>query len=230
MKKERKQLKDRIKEAMEERGIKIPQLAKETKIPKDRIYKWYQDDTNPKYEDALVLENWLSSQKIDKTPQDTSISENPQAADVQKKYNRFDSKLNARPEGIPIFEDAPFTLSNVESYNDSITDKPDFWVTIPGLRKCNYGCRATGDSMHPLIRNHALVVGEELEDISFILFGEIYIIQTRNNIETVKYIHPHERDDAVVLLVPYNKTAQSTPIPKKDILRLFRARAVFNVL
>lgn len=144
--------------------------------------------------------------------------------------NRRNHKNSHPPDSIPIFEDAPFTLSNIESYRDQTTMEPDFWVTIPGLRKCNYGCRATGDSMHPLIRNHALVVGEEVTDLSFILFGDIYIVQTKNNIETIKYLHPHETDTSMLVLVPYNEKAKSTPIRKEDILKLYRAKAVFNVL
>lgn len=143
---------------------------------------------------------------------------------------RRDQKLNGVQEGIPIYEDAPFTLTNTESYRDVDIDKPDFWITIPGLRKCNYGCRASGDSMHPLIRNHALVVGEEITDLSFILFGEVYIVITKNGTETVKYIHPNETEKDELLLVPFNKRATTTPIHKSEILKLYRAKAVFNVL
>lgn len=134
-------------------------------------------------------------------------------------------------EGIPIYEEAPFTLTNVPSYRDHKLDQPDFWVTIPGLRKCNYGCRAVGDSMHPLIRSHALVVGEEIVDWqSFFPKGDIYIIRAKNGTETVKYIQPHPSDDTKFLLVPYNKKASTDEIRKEDIMQLFAAKAVFNVL
>lgn len=138
---------------------------------------------------------------------------------------------NNNIRAIPVYEAEPSTLSNVESYRDQPPpETPDFWVTIPQLRDCNYGCRAKGDSMHPLIRTNALVIGKEILDLSVVVFGEVYIIKTKNGIETVKYIHPHESDPEIVLLVPYNGKAKSTPIHKSDILRLFEAKAVFNTL
>jgi transcriptional regulator with XRE-family HTH domain len=59
-----KPLKDRLKEEMKRRGVKMPQLEKETGIPKDRMYKWFQSDNVPKYEDAIILENWMQSGTI----------------------------------------------------------------------------------------------------------------------------------------------------------------------
>lgn len=56
-------LKDRVKEALERRGVKIPALAKQSGIPKDRIYAWYRDNTDPKMKDVERLENWLSEEK-----------------------------------------------------------------------------------------------------------------------------------------------------------------------
>jgi transcriptional regulator with XRE-family HTH domain len=162
-------------------------------------------------------------------------TENVSREKSTKKENHIAVRTNFRnkiSEGsTPIYEDAPFTLSNIQSYRDQQVDEPDFWVTIPGLRKCNYGCRAVGDSMHPLIRSHALVVGEEIIDWqSFFPKGDIYIIRARNGTETVKYIQPHPTDDTKFLLVPYNKKAATDEIKKEEILQLFKAKAVFNVL
>jgi transcriptional regulator with XRE-family HTH domain len=54
-----KPLKVKLKEELKKRGLKIPALADQTGIPKDRIYAWYRDDTNPKAEDAVLLEEWI---------------------------------------------------------------------------------------------------------------------------------------------------------------------------
>lgn len=58
-----KDLKIRLKEAMAKRGIKVPALSDQTGIPKDRVYAWYRDNTSPKTEDAIILENWLNEEK-----------------------------------------------------------------------------------------------------------------------------------------------------------------------
>jgi dsDNA-binding SOS-regulon protein len=52
-----KPLKDRLQEIMKARKVKVPQLAVETKIPKDRIYAWY---TSPKADDQVKLEAWIN--------------------------------------------------------------------------------------------------------------------------------------------------------------------------
>jgi transcriptional regulator with XRE-family HTH domain len=55
-----KQLKDRLKEVMKSRKISFPELEKQTNIPANRMYKWYQQGTNPKKEDSDILEKWLN--------------------------------------------------------------------------------------------------------------------------------------------------------------------------
>ena len=145
-----KSLKERLKEAMEERKMSFPKLERITGIKASRMYKWYEENTNPKTADAEILEKWLRGE-LEESPRDYLKS-------------RRDDKLNHVAEGIPIYEESPYTLGNVESYRDTPVERADFWITIPGLRNCNYGVRATGDSMHLLIRNHALVVGEEVAD------------------------------------------------------------------
>lgn len=58
-----KSLKDIVKERMDELGIKVPDLSKQTNIPKDRIYKWYDKKrpVNPKSADEKILQKWLNS-------------------------------------------------------------------------------------------------------------------------------------------------------------------------
>lgn len=154
-------------------------------------------------------------------------NETDQAPFVER---RLKKKLDNKPSGMPVFESSPMTLSNKESFRDEQTDQPDFWLSIPQYRKCNYACRAKGDSMHPVIRNHALVGGKEITDLSVIIFGDIYIVHTRNGIETIKYIHPDPLNLENILLVPYNENAKTTPIHKSDILRLYQAEFVINPL
>lgn len=57
-----KPLKDRLKEVMELRRVKVPALSEQTGIPKDRIYAWYRDNTSPKAEDQIRLEKWLNGE------------------------------------------------------------------------------------------------------------------------------------------------------------------------
>jgi transcriptional regulator with XRE-family HTH domain len=55
-----KPLKDKVKEEMKKRKVSVLELSKETGIPSPRIYKWYQEGTNPKADDVVLLSKWLS--------------------------------------------------------------------------------------------------------------------------------------------------------------------------
>lgn len=210
----------RLFETLKKEGVSVPVFSIETGIPKDRVYKWKQQGTNPKSDDEKIILNWLH-----KVPHETIASE-PKASYLK---TRQDIKNSVR-QGIPIYEAAPVTLTSTPSIRDERADGPDFWVTIPNLRDCNYGTRCKGDSMHPLIRTNALVIGREITDMKVIIFGEIYIILTKGGIETVKYIHPHDSEKDIILLVPYNNKAKVTPVHKSDILKLYEAKAVFNTI
>lgn len=55
-------------DVMAERGKKVPTVAKEAGIPKDRIYKWLQQGNNPKAEDEKKINKWIYGDKEEKVP------------------------------------------------------------------------------------------------------------------------------------------------------------------
>lgn len=168
------------------------------------VYKWEKGTKPTNYDDLQKLESILTGGALTPPP-------------------------SGGWPGIPVYEASPITATNTEVYHDERIDKPDFYLNVPALRDCNYAARARGDSMHPKISNGDIVIGKELMDASVILFGEIYIIHTRNGIETVKYIHPCDDDSDCLELVPLNSSARKTRIKKTDIARLFEYRAVFKL-
>jgi hypothetical protein len=74
-------IKDRIKEELKRRCIKIPALAQQAGIPKDRIYGWYRDKTSPKAEDQAILEKWLAGETSTKNEE---ISNNVSRSTVSR--------------------------------------------------------------------------------------------------------------------------------------------------
>jgi len=214
-----------VRELVKNKAYKVTEIAVITGINRDRLYKWMDGSANPKTEDNAILEKWL--QQLEILPNNLSLPGN-QPAQPNYLATRRNLKNENNPTGMPVFESAPATLSVIESYRDEKQDYPDFWLSIPQYRKCTYACRAKGDSMHPLIRNHALVGGMEIVDMNVIIFGDVYIVHTKNGIETIKYIHPHPSDEEKLLLVPYNEHAKTTPLHKRDIIRLYQAQFVLN--
>jgi len=220
---------DTVRDLVKNKAYKVTEIAAFTGISKERLYKWMDGSANPKTGDNAILEKWLSTLEqvlySQKSPMASAQTANESTTYITARRNL---KNENKPTGMPVFEAAPATLTTVESYRDENQEQPDFWLSIPQYRKCTYACRAKGDSMHPLIRNHALVGGMEIVDFNVIIFGDVYIVHTKNGIETIKYIHPHPADEERILLVPYNEHAKTTPLYKRDILRLYQAQFVLN--
>ena len=72
---------EELDKAMKSRRLKVPAVAKKTGIPADRIYKWYQQGTNPKTEDSLSIWKWINGEM----DVEEAIVEEPQA-DYKTKY------------------------------------------------------------------------------------------------------------------------------------------------
>ena len=76
-------VKERVKETMQQRNVKVPQLAKETGIPQSRIYKWFSEGNEPKTTDATTLENWIKGkEEVEKIPMEKIGTE----LELYKKY------------------------------------------------------------------------------------------------------------------------------------------------
>lgn len=60
-------VKERLKQKMDERRVKIPVLAELLGIPKGRIYGWYRDNSNPKADDLQKLEKWIAGETFTKS-------------------------------------------------------------------------------------------------------------------------------------------------------------------
>jgi phage repressor protein C with HTH and peptisase S24 domain len=140
-------------------------------------------------------------------------------------------ELGESKKGIMVYESAPVQAGIRTVYHDEHA-VPDYVLNIPQFKDCNYGTRASGDSMYPEIRNGDLIVCKELPLDARIIFGDIYVVHTKDGIETIKYIQQFvdgPEEDPWVLLVPHNKAAgMGTPIPRKEIVKLFKVRAIFK--
>jgi hypothetical protein len=104
-----------------------------------------------------------------------------------------------------------------------------FWSALPEYKNCDFATKAKGNSMLPFIQHNAIVGGKKLADASVIIYGEIYIVHTRNGIEAIKYIQPAP-DPGNILLVSGQENTPATMLNRSDILRLYQARFVLNPL
>ena len=76
--------------------------------------------------------------------------------------------------------------------------------------------------MEPEINSGDIIALKEIEDFSFLPYGEIYAIITSNGMRTVKRIGPASSPD-MYALIPTNKSPEYgvQEIPKEMIVRVF---------
>jgi transcriptional regulator with XRE-family HTH domain len=96
-----KTLKTRLKEEMDTRKISFLELERQTGVKANRMYKWYQQDTNPKTDDADTLEKWLND--LEKPIEHAQVKE-PEATFADK-------SLNNLTESNKVLSDANKTLA-----------------------------------------------------------------------------------------------------------------------
>jgi transcriptional regulator with XRE-family HTH domain len=96
-----KPLKTRLKEVMDTRKISFLELERQTGVKANRMYKWYQQDTNPKTDDADILDKWLNDLEKDTG---TNVVNEPEPTFADK-------SLNNLTESNKVLSDANKTLA-----------------------------------------------------------------------------------------------------------------------
>jgi transcriptional regulator with XRE-family HTH domain len=64
---------ENLRKVREERNISVPQLSAILQIKQDRIYKWEQGKASPKYQDRLIVEQWMADENWINIPNSTNI-------------------------------------------------------------------------------------------------------------------------------------------------------------
>ncbi|MBV7529018.1 XRE family transcriptional regulator [Chitinophaga sp. sic0106] len=126
--------------------------------------------------------------------------------------------------GVPMY-DTDVNAGILSLIRDEKITEPAYYLPIPGFKDCKFGARVSGDSMYPEIRNGDYVICKELQTLDSLIYGDIYLVVTHDGMETVKYVHPHEKEDWINL-VPYNKSVPTTPMPKKNIRAVYKVKGV----
>lgn len=129
--------------------------------------------------------------------------------------------------GIPMYN-VPATASVVGVFEDDMSEKPLFYLDVPGARDCDFGVRVSGDSMYPRFRNGDWIGCKEVKNREHILYGEVYYIITPDY-KTVKYVQPHPEREDWVLLIPHNDAIKPTPLPKSEIIRLYMVKVNLQI-
>lgn len=142
-----------------------------------------------------------------------------------KKENAVQSILPIKSEdkGVPYYN-----VDFVGGFDLVINDQttiPEYLIDFPKYNEATCWCNVTGHSMEPEITHGDIIALKKIEDISFLPYGEIYAIVTKNEMRTIKRIGPSQNKDCYSL-IPTNKSPEYgvQELPKEMV------RIVFKVL
>lgn len=127
------------------------------------------------------------------------------------------------------FYDVDFALGFCEMYNDA-PNTPTKYISVPGYEKTDFWCRASGDSMKPLISNGDIIALKVIPDWSeFLPMNEIYAIMTTNDLRTVKVIRKGP-DNEHFTLHAINEEYEDQEIKKETITKVFKVLGSLKAL
>ncbi len=159
-----------------------------------------------------------------------SISENIKNA-LKKKFNLnnvwFVDPENGNNEPVISYESGSpyYNVDFIGGFDLILNDQtinPEYYIQFKPYEKATCWCNITGHSMEPEISHGDIIALREIQDASFLPYGEIYAIVTANDMRTVKRIGPSSNPDNYTL-IPTNKSPEYgiQELPKNMILRIF---------
>lgn len=197
---------DRLNALMKESDLSFYKLSQATGINQATFTRLKSGNHKPSFE---VLEKIASFFKVSKEWLETGEGEkqrpNDQIASGNGKMIRYWVDVDATAGGVQQFDDL-----KTNNYID---------ISIPEFRDCTDAVNLYGDSMTPLYKSGQIIILKEWKE-SFIDFGNVYLIVTKNGNRMVKYIRKGNDVDHV-LCVSENSEYDPFEIEKKDIIRLY---------
>ena len=92
-------------------------------------------------------------------------------------------------------------------------------IIIPNYGDCDIALNIWGDSMEPILKSGEIILCKEWKE-SFIEYGQIYLIVTRENHRMIKYIQPGS-DNSIISCISENNKFSPIEINKNDIIKLY---------
>lgn len=214
----------KLYEKLAKENIKIPEFARMTGIPKDRIYKWKQEGTSPKSGDEATIRAYLESESPD-------ISTSATASNILEEsttpylLTRRQQKTQADPENdgivyVPIAAQAGYS----NRYHDALYLHHLEKTNLPGFPYKGERYRVfdvKGDSMEPTYKEGYHLVCERIEQDQWHQIANfyIYVIVLENDILVKRLFR---KDEASFVAISDNEEFYPQfLIPVKDIKELW---------
>lgn len=135
---------------------------------------------------------------------------------------RLKTDVALESQKIPLY-DLEAVAGIVPLFGSASTMKPEDYISVPHLPKCDGAVYVTGDSMRPILNSGDIVMYKILDDIkNSIFFGEMYLLgldMGGDEYITVKYIHRSEEAEHIKL-VSENPKHQPKDVPLQSVRAL----------
>ncbi|WP_315816848.1 S24 family peptidase [Paraflavitalea speifideaquila] len=183
--------------------IRVPEFSRMSGIPKDRIYKWKQEGTNPKAEDEAKIKAYIYGDSIDYSPMhnNESIMEEPKSPYL---ITRRKQKTQPEPEneGI-VYVPIPAQAGYSTRYHDPLYLHHLEKTHLPGFPYKGERYRVfdvKGDSMEPTYKEGYHLVCERIEQDQWYQIANwyIYVIVLENDI-LVKRLYKKDPETLVAI-------------------------------
>lgn len=132
-------------------------------------------------------------------------------------------------QGLPVY-DIPVSAHFIKSLEEPGPPAPAYFLNDRQFEDCLFGAQAKGDGMMSEIRTGDTLFCQLISDHSFIDYGCIYFVITRNGLELCRHIHPHPTDEKQLLLVSDQKHIPPSPIPRRYLLKLYKIKGLTRAL
>lgn len=105
-------------------------------------------------------------------------------------------------QSVPLYS-LEATAGLVPLFVDPSKVKPIDYIHIPNLPKCDGAIYVRGDSMYPLLKSGDIVLYKQMNDLSNIFWGDMYLLSLDvegDEYVTIKYIQKSERPGCIKLV------------------------------
>lgn len=139
---------------------------------------------------------------------------------VTKHHNPKYNEALRDYEVVPVYNIE--AAANLSTIFENGVEHVSGYLTIPNMPAVDGAVPVRGDSMYPLLKSGDIVVYKKLSSPEYIIFGDIYIVEYRWDIDThvvVKYINRSEVEGCVKL-VSYNDHHEPMDVRISDIVAL----------
>ena len=170
---------------------------------------------------SKILETYTDLNRVWLLTGEGEMLVQPDTEPKQEEQPKVIQHPNSVKGNIRYWEDVAATGGSLE-FLENPDEHKTRWLHLPHFSDCTDAVNIYGESMFPLYKNGEIIILKAWNE-SFIDYGNVYLIITKNGHRMVKYLHKSPNENKVICQSE-NSKFDSFEIDKSDILRLFLVR------